>query len=136
VLARPEWGLPRHIVFSDDAYLIPTSQSEIILETTVEFVGHDKRSTVSGVRTILSKTSEVVPSIGDGTLLRTWAGLRAYTPDELPLLGRHPALDGLILAAGHYPSGIPLGPITGQLVQEILTGTSLSIPLHPFRPDR
>lgn len=136
VLARPEQGLPRHIVFSDDAYLIPTPQGEAILGTTVGLVGYDKRSTVWGVRTILNQTSQVVPSIGDATLLCAWAGLRPYTPDEMPLIGRHPALDGLVLATGHYRSGILLGPMTGRLVQEIVIGTSPSIPLDPFRPNR
>ncbi len=58
---------------------------------------------------ILDQTSKVVPSINDATLVYSWAGLRQHNPDELPLVGRHPALDGLILTTGHYRSGILLG---------------------------
>ena len=136
VLVRPGQGIPRHIVFSDDTYLIPTTQAEIIMGTTVEFVGYDKRSTVSGVQGILGGASEVIPDVANATLLRTWAGLRPHTPDELPLLGRHPGLDGLILATGHYRSGILLGPLTGLLIQELILDRTPSISLQPFRPDR
>lgn len=74
--------------------------------------------------------------IGDATLIRAWAGLRPHAPDELPLIGPHPAVNGLILATGHFRGGILFGAITGRLVQEIITGTTPSIPLDPFRPDR
>jgi len=90
--------------------LIPTPQGEAILGTTVDYVGYEKRSTNSGIQSILRAVSEVVLSIGLATMLRTWAGLRPAISDELSLIGRHPALDGLIVATGHYRSGILLVP--------------------------
>ena len=86
--------LAGHTIFANEAYLIPTGQGNAILGTTVEFAGYDKRSTVSGIRIILSGVSEVVPSIGSAALLHTWAGLRPATPDEQPLFGPHPGGDG------------------------------------------
>jgi glycine oxidase len=136
VLVRPEGRLPRQIIYSKEAYLIPTPRGEAILGTTVEFVGYDKRSTVSGIRAILAGVTETVPAIGAATMLRAWAGLRPHTPDELPLIGRSPTLDGLIVASGHFRNGILLGPLTGRLVQELILGAPPSIPLEPFRPDR
>jgi glycine oxidase len=136
LLVRPEGRLPHRIVYSKHAYLIPTPRGEAILGTTTEFVGYDKRSTLAGVGAILAGVSELIPTVGSATLLRAWAGLRPHTPDELPLLGRHPRIEGLILATGHHRNGILLGPLTGQLVQELILGRPPSIPLDPFRPDR
>ena len=136
LLVRPEGRLPHRIVYSKHAYLIPTPRGEAILGTTTEFVGYDKRSTLAGVGAILSGVSQLVPTVGSATLLRAWAGLRPHTPDELPLLGRHPRIEGLILATGHHRNGILLGPLTGRLVQELILGRPPSIPLDPFRPDR
>lgn len=136
VLVRPDGRLPRRIIYAKQAYLIPTPQGEAILGTTVEFVGYDKRPTVAGVRAILTGLSEVVPAIGSAGFLRAWAGLRPYTPDELPLIGRHPGFEGLILATGHYRNGILLGPLTGRLVQDLILGIPLSIPIESFRPER
>ncbi len=100
------------------------------------FVGFDKQRMVSGVRAILGGVSEAIPGIDVATLLRAWAGLRPHTPDEFPLLGRHPALEGLILATGQHRNGILLDPLTGRLIQELILGTPPFIPLDPFRPDR
>ena len=91
---------------------------------------------MAGVHSILNATSEVVPSIGDATLIRAWAGLRPHAPDEVPLIGPHPVLNGLILATGHFRGGILFGAITGRLVQELILGVPTSIPLDIFRPDR
>jgi len=136
LLVRPEGRLPHRIIYSKQAYLIPTPRGEAILGTTTELVGYDKRSTLAGLGTILAGVSVLVPAIGSATLLRAWAGLRPHTPDELPLLGRHPRIEGLILATGHHRNGILLGPLTGRLVQELILGMPPSIPLDPFRPDR
>jgi glycine oxidase len=136
LLVMPEGRLPRLIVYSKQAYLIPTSRGEAILGTTTEFVGYDKRSTLAGLGAILAGVSKLVPAIGSATLLRAWAGLRPHTPDELPLLGRHPRIEGLILATGHHRNGILLGPLTGRLVQELILGMPPSIFLEPFRPER
>ncbi len=136
LLVRPEGRLPRQIIYSKQAYLVPMPRGEGILGTTMEFVGYDKRSTLAGAHAIISGVSELVPTIGSAILLRAWAGLRPYTPDELPLLGRCPNLDGLILATGHHRNGILLGPLTGRLVQELILGMRPSVPLDAFRPDR
>jgi len=136
VLAALEGRLPGRIIYSKQAYLIPTSAADAILGTTTEFVGYDKRPTLDGVRTIVNGVSELIPSVGSASLLRAWAGLRPHTPDELPLIGRCPALDGLIVATGHHRNGILLGPLTGRLVQEMIVGATPTIPLEPFRPDR
>ncbi len=136
LLVTPEGRLPRRIIYSKQAYLIPTSRGEAILGTTMDFVGYDKRPTLGAMREILSGVSELVPTIGSATLLRAWAGLRPYTPDELPLLGRCPSIEGLILATGHHRNGILLGPLTGRLVQELMLGMPPSVPLEPFSPER
>jgi len=136
LLVAPEGRLPRRIVYSKHAYLIPTPRGEAILGTTMEFVGYDKRQTLAAMRTILTGVSALVPTIGRASLLRAWAGLRPFTPDELPLLGHCPSLEGLILATGHHRNGILLGPLTGRLVQELILGAPSSIPLKPFRPER
>jgi glycine/D-amino acid oxidase-like deaminating enzyme len=136
LLVKPEGHLPQRIVYSKQAYLIPTPRGEAILGTTTEFVGYDKRPTLAGVRAILTGVSELVPAIGLAGLLRAWAGLRPHTPDELPLIGRSPSIEGLIISTGHHRNGILLGPLTGRLVQELILGNPPSIPLDPFRPDR
>ena len=66
---------------------------------------------------------------------RTWAGLRPYTEDHLPILGAGP-LPGLFLATGHFRNGILLAPITARLMAQVVLGESPSVDLAPFRFDR
>jgi D-amino-acid dehydrogenase len=67
---------------------------------------------------------------------RDWAGMRPLSPDGLPYVGAVPGLDGLHLAAGHAMLGITLGPLTGELIAELmLDGTSNEL-LAAFDPAR
>lgn len=67
---------------------------------------------------------------------QTWAGLRPTTPDGLPIIGRAPRYQNLILAAGHAMLGLSLGPGTGQLVAEIANGQTPAVTLAPFQLER
>ena len=68
--------------------------------------------------------------------LEVWRGLRPCTPDGLPIVGRPKAYDNLTLAAGHAMVGISLGPITGKLVSQIVTGEKPELDVRPLRVER
>ena len=64
------------------------------------------------------------------------SGLRPLSPDGLPFIGRHSSLANLVLATGHSMMGWSLGPATGKLVAEIISGYSSTINLKPYNPER
>jgi D-amino-acid dehydrogenase len=66
----------------------------------------------------------------------TWAGLRPTTPDGVPIIGRVPAHPNLVIATGHATIGMTLGPITGKLVSEIVSGHQPSINTPGVSPTR
>jgi glycine oxidase len=129
-------GGPRHILYSHLAYLVPRPGGEVVLGTTVEFAGFDKRVTVGGLQGILAGAQALYPALAGAPLLRAWAGLRPYTSDELPLLGPVPEMEELLVATGHHRNGILLAPITAQLLRELVVDGRTSTPLAPFRVDR
>jgi hypothetical protein len=63
------------------------------------------------------------------------AGLRPGTPDNLPLIGPG-AIEGLVLATGHYRNGILLAPLTADAVAALLAGEQLPEALAPAHPAR
>jgi sarcosine oxidase subunit beta len=70
----------------------------------------------------------VIPGLKKLQVIRTFAGLRPYTPDGLPILGGVNAIDGFIMAAGHEGDGITLAPITGEMISGLIsTGSSPDI---------
>lgn len=63
-------------------------------------------------------------------------GLRPVSPDGLPYIGRAKGVDNLIVATGHAMMGWSLGPATGKLVTELISGQPLSMDIKPFDPNR
>ncbi len=63
-------------------------------------------------------------------------GLRPVTPDGLPYIGRPSVLKNLVIATGHAMMGWSLGPATGKLVTEVISGQKTSLDLTPFAPER
>jgi sarcosine oxidase, subunit beta len=65
-----------------------------------------------------------------------WGGLLDMTPDALPIIERVPQLDGLVIAAGFSGHGFCLGPVTGQIVRELVLEGATEFPIQPFTWDR
>ena len=63
-------------------------------------------------------------------------GLRPVSPDGLPYIGRPKNYDNLTVAAGHAMMGWSMGPATGKLVTELISGHKLSMDISPFDPQR
>jgi glycine/D-amino acid oxidase-like deaminating enzyme len=84
---------------------------------------------------IISGAIELAPELASGRVEETWAGLRPDSPDHLPILGP-PDIEGLLLATGHFRSGILLTPITARLIREWVTEQRVSVDWDRFTPLR
>ncbi|CAN5252650.1 FAD-binding oxidoreductase [soil metagenome] len=80
---------------------------------------------------------ERVPIFEDATVMRGWAGFYEITPDDNPILGHVPGLQGFIVAAGFSGHGFMQGPAIGRAISElVLDGDSQVLDLSAFRPGR
>src|SRR6266478_3013230 len=123
------------VLWSEHIYLVPRNDGRILAGATVEYVGFDKRTTAGGVEKILSAAIELAPGLANARVEETWAGLRPDSPDHLPILG--PAdPEGLLMATGHFRSGILLAPITAKLMREWITEQRFSVDWERFSPLR
>jgi D-amino-acid dehydrogenase len=68
--------------------------------------------------------------------IEPWVGLRPVSPDGLPYIGRTSGIVNLVVATGHAMMGVSLGPITGELVGQILAGEPSKIDLQLASVDR
>jgi len=121
------------IVASERVYLVPRANGHLVVGATVEERGFDTTVTAGGVHELLREAYRLLPDIAEMELVEAMAGLRPGTPDNLPIVGPG-ALDGLVLACGHYRNGILLAPITGDAIAELLDGGQLPETLTPARP--
>ena len=108
----------------------------LLLGSTREFVGFNRENTLSGIRKIIRQTAAILPVLENFQVIRTFAGLRPYTPDGLPILGPVRSLDGFFMATGHEGDGIALSPVTGDLMARMILEQKIHLPLDAFSPDR
>jgi len=90
------------------------------------------------VKGIIESIPEFFPAFNEQSFEQepVWSGLRPCSPDGMPYVGRTRAAKNLTIATGHAMMGFSLGPVTGQLVSQIISGDSPSIPLPLLDPDR
>ncbi|MCU1316703.1 MAG: Glycine oxidase ThiO [Candidatus Acidoferrum typicum] len=123
------------VLWSEKIYLVPRNDGRILAGATVEYAGFDKRTTAGGIAKILSAAIDLVPGLANARIEETWAGLRPDSPDHLPILGPTD-VDGLLIATGHFRSGILLAPITARLVREWITERRVRADWDRFSPLR
>jgi glycine/D-amino acid oxidase-like deaminating enzyme len=129
---KPELAAAGGMGFS----LEQADSGNILIGSTREFVGFDRRTTFDGIRTIASRIAPVIPALQRVAVIRTFGGLRPYTPDGLPILGTVAGVEGFIMAAGHEGDGIALSPITGELIADLIATGRTQFPLEDFRLER
>ncbi|MCZ6676778.1 MAG: FAD-dependent oxidoreductase [Candidatus Poribacteria bacterium] len=105
---------------------------------TLELAGLDLSINRRRVRAIENAVSDYLPDIDVEhlELIEIWRGLRPCTPDGLPFLGRSSRYDNLTIATGHAMIGVSLGPITGQLVSQLVMHEKPGIDLSALNPER
>jgi sarcosine oxidase subunit beta len=108
----------------------------ILIGSSREFVGFDRRTTFDGIRMIANRILPVIPALQRVPVIRTFGGLRPYTPDGLPILGKVAGLEGFVMAAGHEGDGIALSAITGELIADLIATGRTQFPLNAFRLER
>jgi glycine oxidase len=133
-LRADEVNLER-VLWSEKIYLVPRNDGRILAGATVEHAGFDKRVTAGGIDKILSAAIDLAPGLANARIEETWAGLRPDSPDHLPILGPTD-IDGLLMATGHFRSGILLTPITARLIREWITEQRVSVDWDRFSPMR
>jgi glycine oxidase len=133
-LVCPEAEIER-VLWGDEIYVVPRNDGRILAGATLEYAGFDKTVTAGGQKKIFSAAIDLVPAFEHARVEETWAGLRPDSPDHLPILG--PAdLRGLVIATGHFRSGVLLTPITAKLVTEHITQGNASTDWERFSPMR
>lgn len=128
-------GLLSHVVRAPDVYVVPRSDGRILIGSTLEDAGFDKRVDPETIQRLHQAAADLVPELGESRMLETWAGLRPGTPDALPLLGAT-QVENYFVAAGHYRDGILLAPATALVMSQVVHGLNLDFDLSPFSPAR
>jgi len=123
------------ILASERVYLVPRRDGRLIVGATVEEMGFDSKVTAGGVHELLREAYRLLPEVAELEFVDAVAGLRPGTPDNLPVVGTT-AIEGLIMATGHYRNGILLAPITARAVADLVGGAEVCGPMAAASPGR
>lgn len=134
-LVFPTRGLLKHVIRTPEVYLIPRSDGRILVGTTLEEAGFDKRTDVATIQGLHRAAIALIPELKNAKILEDWAGLRPGTPDGLPILGAT-STPGYYVATGHFRDGILLAPITASVMARVVRGRNPDHDLTPFSAAR
>ncbi|RDV05267.1 NAD(P)/FAD-dependent oxidoreductase [Undibacter mobilis] len=127
--------LSRPVVDVHYGYLITPMRQGIRLTTGAEFAPRDAAATPAQIDRLMPKLKELY-RIGSPAEDRTWLGARPCFPDSRPVIGRAPGQKGMWLAVGHAHWGLTLGPVTGRLLGEMMSGETPFVDPKGFAAER
>lgn len=124
------------VIYSPRGYLVPRQDGRILVGATVEDAGFDKSVTESGIEFLRERAFEIAPNLVNLDIRDSWAGLRPFAWDGLPVIGAFPEIENLFIATAHYRNGILLTPMTARILADKIAGDSFSEYLEIFGPRR
>ena len=118
-------------------YMVPWEDSGVVVGATRETgSGFEPWTTAVGIEEVLDEACRVAPDLEDAEIRDIRVGLRPISRDGLPVLGSVPGIDGVLLATGHGPSGLQLGPYSAKLVSDLAMGIEPEIDIEPLSVSR
>jgi D-amino-acid dehydrogenase len=107
----------------------------IRLTTGAEFALRDASPTPVQLARVLPVARKTFP-LGDPVEAKPWMGARPCLPDMLPVIGKAARHNGLWFDFGHQHHGFTLGPVTGRLLADMVTGVTPFTDPKPFAAER
>ncbi len=134
---RPQGNaaLSRTVLDAENGYCLAPMEQGIRVTTGVEFAARDAPPTPVQFDRLLPKARELF-ALGAAVEPQPWMGARPCFADSRPVISRAPRQRGLWLAYGHGHWGLTLGPATGRLLAEMMTGVTPFCDPTPYGADR
>lgn len=129
-------GLRRLVADHAGRYVVPRPDGSALAGSTMEDAGFEPETTPEGLSRVRAAASRLVPGLDGRPEAGSWAGLRPMAPDEMPILGADPEVEGLLYATAYGRNGILIAPAAGEAVAALALDADPPVDLEPFRPDR
>jgi len=125
-----------NFIWTRNGVVVPGLGQVVTMGGGMDYTGFDKSKSERTVRILSSSAVTTIPKLA--TLESSvWVALRPGTPDTLPIIGRSSAYKNLIVATGHYHEGFTGGPLTGEIVEQLISEGACDLPyLEIYRPGR
>lgn len=139
VISNPEASPRLPILDTAGKFVATPMETGLRLAGTVEFAGLEAAPDWRRARNLLTLGKRLFPGLRDSypeSRLSLWMGFRPSMPDSLPVIGYARRSRDVVYAFGHGHVGMAAGATTGQLVTDLMAGTTPRLPVEPFSPQR
>jgi D-hydroxyproline dehydrogenase subunit beta len=111
---------------------------EVLVGSSRERVGFDDHVCDEVTQAMIARAARFVPALAELPVRRAWCGFRPWLPDGLPAVGELRAGRGgtVWTSCGHEGSGVALGPVSGLLLAQLITGEAPVCNPAPVDPRR
>jgi glycine oxidase len=133
LLFKVETGLLDTIVLQNGFYLIPRQDGYILAGSTVEDCEFDKNITTDARKQLLERAHKFLPELTESTLVGHWAGLRPGSPENIPVISRHPDVDNLYLNSGHHRYGVTMALGSAHLLSNMIMKNPQPFDVAPYK---
>lgn len=124
-----------HILYQDGLYLVPRRDGHLLAGSTLEDAGFDASTTPEILQKLHEAACNLLPGLRAHAPVRSWAGLRPGSPDNIPVIDRHPDYDNVWVSSGHFRYGITMAPAGSRLLAELMLGSSPHLDPAPYTWD-
>ena len=107
---------------------------EVLVGSSRERVGFEPTVRGEVTQAMLERAARFVPALSELSVTRSWCGFRPWLPDGLPAVGQ--LRSGVWTSTGHEGAGVCLGPISGRLLAQMISGEEPDLDPAPFDPRR
>jgi D-amino-acid dehydrogenase len=132
---RGNAALTRPLVDAENGFAMSPMEQGIRVTTGAEFADRDAPATPVQFNRVLPLATQLFP-LGEPAEDEPWLGRRPMFPDTMPVIGRAPGQRGLWLDYGHGHLGLTLGPVSGRLLADMMTGATPFTDPAPYAAER
>jgi sarcosine oxidase subunit beta len=100
----------------------PAVAENCIIGSCRAFEGYNKKNSIEVMSALAERAIRFLPVLRDVNVIRSYAGMRPYVVDHLPVVSEVDEVPGFYIASGHEGDGICLAPITGKLMSQVVVG--------------
>ncbi|GAB5403272.1 MAG: FAD-dependent oxidoreductase [Aureliella sp.] len=126
----------KHVINEGNRYMVAREDGHVLAGSVEEEVGYEIATTDEAISDIRHWAESIMPLLAGHDLKDSWAGLRPGSYDGFPYMGHIKQRQNLLVAAGHFRSGLHLSPGTAIVMADLIQGQTPSIDLTQFRPSR
>lgn len=125
VLLEPSTVRLTRVIERGKRYLVPRRDGRLLIGSTEELTGFEKFNTDEGVSGLLEFAADICPQLRGSRIEQCWSGLRPSAVRGRPFIGPVPGVENLLVATGHFRSGLHLSPATAEILTSRIQGQNI-----------